>query len=235
MISLRHSIQSRYISSFIRSAQTSSTNLKTHKSKSSSQWLRRQSQDPFVKKSQQDGYRSRAAYKLLEIDQKYKIIKPNSFIVDCGCAPGSWCQVMLKKKQVQDDISIIGIDLLPIKPLQGMHFIQGDFTSSSVQQNLSSLLNNRKVNLITSDIAPSFSGNHKTDHIRQIGLSESVFDFSLNYLDTNGILLMKVFQGTELQSFINTLKNHFQSVIQIKPKASRDESSELYILCKILK
>ncbi|MFV9875094.1 MAG: RlmE family RNA methyltransferase [Rickettsiales endosymbiont of Dermacentor nuttalli] len=213
------------------------TTVKTAKGRkiSSTHWLQRQLNDPYVALSKQDGYRSRAAYKLLEIDQKFQILKPEYTIVDLGAAPGGWSQVALDKvmnyKKEQSKGSVIAIDLISLAPIENLITIQGDFTEQTIQNILNTHLK-QKANVILSDMAPPTSGHPDIDHIRIISLCEIALDFAHTNLITNGNFVTKLFAGKEEQQFIKTLQQHFKSVKRFKPHASRPKSSEFYIIAK---
>ncbi|AIL65328.1 Ribosomal RNA large subunit methyltransferase E [Rickettsiales bacterium Ac37b] len=215
----------------------STTAVKTAKGRriSSTHWLQRQLNDPYVALSKQEGYRSRAAYKLLEIDQKFQILKPGYIVVDLGAAPGGWSQVTLDKvishKKEQTVGLVIAIDLIPLEPIENLITIEGDFTKQETQNILNTHLH-QKANVILSDMAAPASGYPDIDHIRIINLCETALEFAHSHLIEGGYFVTKLFAGKEEQKFIKMLQKHFQSVKRFKPPASRAESSEFYIIAQ---
>ena len=209
-----------------------SENLKNPKKfKSSSQaWLKRQINDPFVKQARKDGYRSRAAYKLVEIDESLKCLKPGSFIVDLGAAPGSWTQVAVEK--IGSKGKVVGIDLLPIDPMPGAQFITGDFTDESALIQLEQLLGGARLDVVLSDMAPNTTGHTQTDHLRIMHLVELAFDFAKQHLKPGGVFVSKVFAGGTESQLLAEIKKHFTTVKHLKPGASRKESAEIYLVAK---
>lgn len=200
------------------------------KSKSSHRWLREHFDDVYVKKAQAEGYRSRAVYKLLEIQEKDKILKPGMTVVDLGAAPGGWMQIA--KKYIGRNGVIIGLDLLAIEPIEGTEFIQGDFTSEEVYQQLTDMLAGRQVDIVLSDMAPNMSGIRDADQVKSIYLVELALDFAKQHLATGGTFLAKVFQGEGFEALLKDCKTHFKTVKMRKPDASRDRSSEMYLLAQ---
>jgi 23S rRNA (uridine2552-2'-O)-methyltransferase len=194
------------------------------------QWLDRHVNDPFVRKAQKDGYRSRACYKLIEIDEKDKLLKKGMIVVDLGAAPGGWSQVAAKV--VGDKGKVIAIDLLPIDPIEGVDFIQGDFREQEPYEQLLALTNNKPVDLVMSDLAPNLSGNKSIDLPRMIHLLELAFQFAQQTLRPGGALVMKAFHGEGLEAYVKDLKKDFKIVKWRKPNASRPKSSEIYILAQ---
>lgn len=199
------------------------------RSKSSSQWLQRQHNDDYVKRAIAEGYRSRAAYKLLEINERDNILRPNMTIVDLGAAPGGWSQVALK---YVGKGSVTAIDILPIDPIDGVDIILGDFREASVHEEVLKKLNGRLVDLVISDMAPNFSGIRDVDLPRAVYLAEIAFDFAQEVLVPGGCLLVKLFQGEGFTEYVKLLKQSFATVVVRKPKASRAESSEVYVLAR---
>lgn len=199
------------------------------KSVSSKDWLRRQARDPFVAKAQKDGYRSRAAYKLLQIDEKFHLFRPGMVVVDLGAAPGSWLQVVRQKLGHKTQPTIIGVDLLPIAPIPDVVCIEGDFTEPLIQDQLKTLLN-RPIDLVLSDMAPSTSGHASLDHLRIVELAETALDFALTHLRPGGTFVTKLFQGAEERKFFALVTQHFTTVKRFKPTASRQESVEFFIV-----
>ncbi|OGT24657.1 MAG: 23S rRNA methyltransferase [Gallionellales bacterium RIFOXYB12_FULL_54_9] len=197
-------------------------------SKTSKQWMREHINDPFVQQAQKDGYRSRAAYKLLEIDAKDHLLKPGLVVVDLGATPGGWCQVAAKK--LGENGKIIALDLLPLDPLRGVEFIQGDFRDEEVLKKLENSLQGKPVGLVISDMAPNFSGVGAVDQDRSIYLAELAMEFAFEHLNPDGAFLVKVFQGSGFEEYMKLMRTRFTRVVARKPKASRDRSSEVYLL-----
>ena len=194
----------------------------------SKSWMSEHVSDLFVKQAQKDGYRSRAAYKLIEINEKYNIFKEDMTVVDLGSAPGSWSQVAVKRIGIKG--KVIALDLLEMHPIKKVEFIQGDFRDDKVLIELESKLNNSEIDLVISDMAPNISGIKVVDQSAVIYLNELALDFSCNWLKPNGHLLVKSFIGADFDSFVNSLKPFFKKVVRIKPSSSRDRSSEIFIL-----
>jgi len=195
---------------------------------SSTEWLRRQLNDSFVDKANQEGYRSRAVYKLTEIDDKYRFLKPGSVIVDLGSAPGSWCQVALERTKGRS--KIIGIDLQEIDPIAGVEFLQGDFLDNDTLEIFESMLPSDKVDVVMSDMAAASCGHHQTDHIRIMALCEAAIYFAIDWLNEGGFFVAKVLQGGAEQDLLKLLKSNFKTVKHIKPKASRKDSAEMFVI-----
>lgn len=198
------------------------------KNKSSKQWMREHVNDPFVQLAQKEGYRSRAAYKLLEIDAKDHLLKPGTVVVDLGATPGGWSQVAATK--VGRSGKVIALDLLPLDPLAGVDFLLGDFREDAVLQQLENLLQGKPVGLVISDMAPNISGVASADQARAVHLAELAMEFALQHLKQDGGFLVKVFQGAGFEDFLKLMRSRFVKVVSRKPKASRDRSSELYLL-----
>ena len=201
--------------------------LKTAKfrTRSSQAWLERQINDPFAAKARAHGYRSRAAYKLAEIDDRFRLIRPGCRIIDLGLAPGGWTQVALERRAG----SVAGVDLLPVDPLPPAHILQMDFTDPACGPQLMALLGGPP-DLVLSDMAPNTVGHKQTDHLRIVGLIEAAAAFAISVLKPDGAFVSKAFQGGETAAVIALLKQHFASVRNVKPKASRADSSELYLV-----
>ncbi|KLK94927.1 ribosomal RNA large subunit methyltransferase E [Microvirga vignae] len=197
------------------------------RSLSSQKWLERQLNDPYVARAKREGYRSRAAFKLLEIDEKYHILKPGQRIVDLGAAPGGWSQIAAKK--VGPKGKVVGIDLLPIDPMAGVEFIQLDFLDESAPGKLIEMLGG-PADVVMSDMAANTTGHKKTDHLRIIGLAEAAIYFAREILAPGGVFVAKVFQGGTENQLLNDLKRDFAVVRHVKPAASRADSAELYVL-----
>ena len=200
------------------------------KSKSNKQWLQSQNQDFYVKKARELNFRSRAVYKLMEINQKDRLIKPNHCIVDLGASPGSWSQYL--SSIVNSHGQIIAIDILPIEPIKHVKFISGDFADENVQKKCLRQVGNNGVDLVISDMAPNLSGIKEVDQCRNIALAELVYDFCTQILKPGGDLLIKLFEGEGTQGYRELLKQKFDRVLMRKPKASRDKSREFYILAR---
>ena len=209
------------------------TKVKTAKGRkiSSTRWLQRHLNDPYVAKAQADQYRSRAAYKLLEIDNKYKLLKKDSVVMDLGAAPGSWSQIVIEKAK-----KVIAVDLLSIKPLQGVDIIEGDFTSQAVIEQIELLLGDKKVDLILSDMSPNVSGNRNLDHLRIMHLADMVIDFAKTHINSGGHIVIKIFQGPDLEPFVKKVQEDFSTKVKyFKPDSSRKESSETYLVISDIK
>jgi 23S rRNA (uridine2552-2'-O)-methyltransferase len=197
-------------------------------SKTSKQWMREHINDPYVQMAQKDGYRSRAAYKLLEIDERDHLLKPGMVVVDLGATPGGWCQVAAAK--LGQNGKIIALDLLPLQPLPRVEFIQGDFRDDAVLAQLEQKLGGQQIGLVISDMAPNMSGIDSADQARAIHLAELALEFASQHLKPGGAFLVKVFQGVGFEDYLKLMRSHFVKVVTRKPKASRDRSSEQYLL-----
>ncbi|TAL52964.1 RlmE family RNA methyltransferase [Pandoraea sp.] len=205
-------------------------------------WLHDHINDPYVKMAQRDGYRARAAYKLKEIDEQDKLIRPGQVIVDLGAAPGSWSQYVRNKladgkNRVEGGIdgTIIALDLLPMAPVADVHFIQGDFRDDEVLGRLEEILGERQVDLVLSDMAPNLSGIAVADAARVGHICDLALEFSQRHLKPEGALLVKCFHGSGYSQIVEKFKRQFKVVAPRKPKASRDKSAETFILGKNLK
>jgi len=203
------------------------------RSRSSKQWLQRHVSDPFVKRSKKEGYRSRSAYKLLQIDERDRLLRPGQVVVDLGSAPGGWSQVAVQK--VGAGGRVIAIDLLPMEGVPGVDFIQGDFTSSGGLAAVEQALAGRKADVVLSDMAPNLTGIPVTDQARSMGLAEMALDFARLHLKPDGALLVKVFQGAGHDEFLKAARASFAKVLVRKPESSRGESAEQYVLARGLK
>lgn len=200
------------------------------RSLSSTLWLERQLNDPYVAQAKRDGFRSRAAYKLIEIEQRYPFFRPGQRIVDLGAAPGGWSQVAASRIGAAEGRgSIVGIDLLPIDPLSHVTFAQLDFLDETAPDRLKAMLGGH-ADVVLSDMAANTTGHKKTDHLRIIGLAELAADFACEVLAPGGIFLSKVFQGGTEGQLLKRLKSDFANVRHVKPQASRAGSAELYVL-----
>ena len=203
------------------------------KSHSSKRWLRRHVSDPYVQRSKKEGYRSRSAYKLTEIDERDKLLKPGMVVVDLGSAPGGWSQVL--GKRLGPSGTVVAIDLLPMEPVSGVTFVQGDFTKKSGLAAIDHALNGRKADVVLSDMAPNMTGIAVSDQARTLELAELTRDFALLHLQRDGALLVKIFQGAGYDEYLKSLRREFQKVVVRKPDASRDESAEQYLLARGLR
>lgn len=198
--------------------------------KSSRRWLREHFSDPYVKQAQQSGYRSRAVYKLLELQERDKLFKPGMTVVDLGAAPGGWSQLV--KEFVGAKGRIFAFDILPMEPLEGVEFILGDFTEDAKAEELLNSLGDATVDWVISDMAPNLSGIDSVDQPRSVYLAELALDFALKVLPRHGGFLVKVFQGEGFDGFLKQVRENFKKVLIRKPKASRGRSAEVYILAK---
>lgn len=198
------------------------------KANNSKNWIKGHVKDPFVIQAQKDGYRSRAAYKLIEIDKKYKIIKSGITAVDLGAAPGGWSQVLSKKIGLKG--KVVGIDLLEVSPIKGIDFIQGDFMQEEILNEMVDKLENKPVDLVISDMAPNISGIKLVDQQRAIYLNELALEFAKNHLKQNGFFLVKSFVGADFEEYVKNLRLNFKKVFKIKPDSSRSRSSEIFLL-----
>lgn len=209
------------------------------KNKFNKSWMKNHLGDPFVKQAQKDGYRARAVYKLSEIDEDAQLVKPGQVIVDLGCAPGSWSQYLARKLGNGDgqtlNGTVIGLDLLPMEPVPGIHFIQGDFREETVLRELETLLGGKKVDLVLSDMAPNLSGIASVDAARVEYLMELALDFAMAHLKPSGALLVKCFNGSTYNDILKRFRETFVTVTPKKPKASRDYSSEIFLLGRKLR
>lgn len=197
-------------------------------SKTSKAWMKEHVDDFFVKQAQKDGYRSRAAYKLLEIDERDHILKPGMLVIDLGAAPGSWSQVARQK--LKNTGKVIALDILEMAPLPGVEFIQSDFREIHAILEIQKYLNNQLIDLVISDMAPNMSGIVISDQARSMDLAELALAFSLEHLNYGGNFLVKIFQGRDSDEFLRKMRSNFKRVTIRKPKASRDRSNELYLL-----
>ena len=196
-------------------------------------WIKQHVNDPYVKQSQRDGYRSRASYKLLEIVEKDRLIRSGMTVVDLGSAPGGWCQVA--SRLVGHDGRVHALDILPMDPIAGVDFIQGDFTEDAIFTQLIDLIGSRAVDLVISDIAPNLSGNKAVDQPAMIYLAELGVDLANRVLSKNGVFIAKLFQGQGFDPFVQQVRTLFNGVSIIKPDASRSRSREVYLVAKGLK
>lgn len=208
-------------------------NVKTarRRSVSSARWLERQLNDPYVVASKRDGMRSRAAYKLKEIDQRYNLLKSGQRVVDLGAAPGGWSQIAADKvKSVEGKGQVVAIDYLGMEPIAGVEIIELDFTDPSAEDLIKSKLRDGAADLVLSDMAAPTTGHTRTDHLRIMGLAEQAAAFAIDILTPGGVFLCKVFQGGTEKDLLHMLKQKFAVVRHVKPPASRSDSAELYVL-----
>ena len=209
------------------------------KNKLNKNWLHDHINDPYVKLAQKEGYRARAAYKLKEIDESEKLIKPGQIIVDLGSTPGSWSQYARQKLAGAENGGIngiiIGLDMLPMEPIADVQFILGDFREEVVLVQLEQILAGRKVDLVLSDMAPNLSGIAVADAARVEHIIDLALEFTRAHMKPSGALLVKCFNGTGFNELLMKFRQEFKTVIQKKPKASRDKSSEIFLLGKTLK
>ena len=203
------------------------------KSKSSQQWLREHFDDLYVKKAQKAGYLSRATFKLEEIDNKDKLIKSGMSVVDLGAAPGGWSNYVLNK--LKDSGNVVALDILPMTPLSGIHFIQADFREQSALDELNEILNGQAIDVVLSDMAPNITGVESIDQPRSMYLAELALHFSIENLSKEGVFLVKVFQGEGFDTYLKAMRETFKKVVTRKPKASRPRSREIYLLGRGLK
>jgi len=203
------------------------------RSKSSKRWLQEHHQDAYVLKARAQGYRSRAVFKLAEIQRKDRIIKPDQLVLDLGAAPGGWSEYA--QQIVGDRGKVIALDLLPIEPIVGVEFIQGDFTEQQTLDQLLALIDDRRLDLVLSDMAPNLSGMDSVDQPRSIYLAELALDLACRFLTSDGVFVVKLFQGEGFEELIALLRRSFKAVRFRKPDASRARSSEIYAGCSGLR
>jgi 23S rRNA (uridine2552-2'-O)-methyltransferase len=198
------------------------------RSKTSQQWMKEHVNDVYVKRARAEGYRSRASYKLLEVAERDKLLRPGMTVVDLGATPGGWSQVA--RTQVGPRGLVFALDILEMEPLPGVTFLLGDFRESAVEQQLSELLGGRPLDLVLSDMSPNISGIAMSDQARAMHLAELALEFAVKHLKPGGSFLVKVFQGSGFQEFFKEMQRHFEKVSTRKPEASRGRSNELYLL-----
>ena len=212
-------IGGRGVTTRLRTAKTRTT--------SSQKWLERQLNDPYVRAAQAAGYRSRAAFKLVEIDDKLHLLKPRGRVVDLGAAPGGWTQVALQR--IGEAGKVVALDLLLMDPVPGAIVLQGDFQDPAAEQAVLAALDGQ-ADLVLSDMAPNTTGHNATDHLRIIALAELALDFAIRVLSPGGAFVAKVFQGGTEKDLLDLLKQRFATVRHVKPPASRKDSAELYVV-----
>lgn len=209
------------------------------KNKLNKNWLHDHINDPYVKLAQKEGYRARAAYKLKEIDEQEKLIRPGQVIVDLGSTPGSWSQYARNKLAGGEGGgirgTIIALDMLPMEPIADVHFIQGDFREEDALRQLKAVLNGRKLDLVLSDMAPNLSGVALADAARIAHIVDLAIEFAQMHMKPSGSLLVKCFNGSGYNALLHQFRAEFNTVVSKKPKASRDKSSEIFLLGKVLK
>jgi 23S rRNA (uridine2552-2'-O)-methyltransferase len=193
----------------------------------SQRWLARQLNDPYVTEAKRQGWRSRAAFKLLELDERFHLIRPGMRVLDLGAAPGGWTQVAVKRGAA----FVLALDLLPIEPVRGAAMLQGDFTDPDMPAKLTTLMGGQ-ADLVLSDMAPNTTGHAATDHLRIVALAEMALNFAVGVLAPGGAFVAKVFQGGSERQILDVLKQAFTNVRHAKPPASRKESSELYVVAQ---
>ena len=204
--------------------------LKKQKNKDSNRWLERHLNDEYVIKSKIAGYRSRSSYKLIQINQKFKFFKNSYLILDLGCSPGGWLQV--SQKFAPKNSKILGIDKINLKSIPNVQFLQNDIFDDDIFEKIDSFFNGNKINLILSDMSPNSTGNKKVDHLRIVSLIEKVLDLSNYFLSKNGFLIAKIFQGGAQGDLIKKMNQTLSSIRYFKPKASRAESPETYLVAQ---
>lgn len=197
---------------------------------SSQRWRQRQERDPYVEQAIREGWRARAVYKLKQINDKERLLKPGVVCVDLGSAPGSWSQ--LAAKLVGPKGRVVAVDLLPMDAIPDVVFLQGDFTTPETLEALRALVGDKPVDLVMSDMAPNISGNRAVDQPRMLGLLDEALLFAREVLRPGGDLLLKAFQGEGIDGYTRELRSHFKTVKTVKPKASRPESREIYLLAR---
>ncbi|MFT3757700.1 RlmE family RNA methyltransferase [Thauera sp.] len=200
------------------------------KNKTSRAWVHDHVNDPYVQRAQAEGYRARAAYKLLEVDERDHLLKPGAVVVDLGSTPGSWCQVAVKRCGPKG--RVFALDILPMEVVPGVDFLHGDFTEDAVLEALEARLEGAKVDVVLSDMAPNLTGVAAVDQARSIHLCELALDFAVRHLKPGGQFLVKVFQGEGFMDYRKQMEAAFLTVQVRKPKASRDRSAEVYLLAK---
>ena len=203
------------------------------RSRSSKRWLQEHHQDEYVLKARAEGFRSRAVFKLEQIQEKDRIIKPGQFVLDLGAAPGGWSEYA--SRIVGPQGRVIALDLLPLEPIAGVEFLQGDFTEQHILERLLALAGERRFDLVLSDMAPNLSGVESVDQPRSIYLAELAFELATEFLNSNGSFVVKLFQGAGFDELVASMRREFRSVKLRKPDASRPRSSEIYAICDSLR
>lgn len=200
------------------------------RSASSKRWLHEHRSDAYVKQARHEGYRSRAVYKLEELDRRDHLLRPGISVVDLGAAPGGWCQYI--RKRLGDRASVVALDILPMDPIPGVTIIQGDFREADVLAQLEAAVGSPNVDLVLSDMAPNISGIDSADQAGTVHLAELALDFARNRLKPGGTLVTKLFQGEGFDDFVKSLRQSFDKVVLRKPKASRPRSREIYLVAR---
>ncbi|PWW46292.1 RlmE family RNA methyltransferase [Melaminivora alkalimesophila] len=214
---------------------------RTQSKKVNKAWLSDHVNDPYVKLAQKEGYRARAAYKLKEIDEQLGLIRPGQVVVDLGSAPGAWSQYLRRRMAPGGAAAgalqgtLIALDILPMEPIEGVHFLQGDFREDEVLARLQEAVQGRPVDVVVSDMAPNLSGVESVDAVRIAHLIELAVDFAVQHLRPDGALVVKLFHGSGYTQLVQLFKNTFQVVKTVKPKASRDRSAETFLVGMRLK
>ena len=217
--------------------QFNSRHLKTHlkrdrkRTASSTKWLQRQLNDPYVAEAHRQGFRGRAAFKIIELNNQFHFFKPGLRVVDLGCAPGGWSQVAVKMvKSTPENPLVIGMDLLAADPIPGAKLVQMDFTTDEAPELLKTMLGGHLADIVMSDMAANTTGIHSIDHLRIMNLLEMAYDFAIQVLAPNGVFIAKIFQGGTENEFLARMKRDFKTVKHAKPDASRKDSSEFYVI-----
>lgn len=217
--------------------QFNSRHLKTHlkrdrkRTASSTKWLQRQLNDPYVAEAHRQGFRGRAAFKIIELNNQFHFFKPGLRVVDLGCAPGGWSQVAVKMvKSTPENPLVIGMDLLTANPIPGAKLVQMDFTTDEAPELLKTMLGGHLADIVMSDMAANTTGIHSIDHLRIMNLLEMAYDFAIQVLAPNGVFIAKIFQGGTENEFLARMKRDFKTVKHAKPDASRKDSSEFYVI-----
>lgn len=201
------------------------------RSSSSTQWLQRQLNDPYVAMAKQEGYRARSAFKLIELDDKFRFLAAGKRVVDLGAAPGGWTQIAVKRvKSTPENPLVVGLDLLEMAPIAGAKTTQLDFLDDTAPDVLKEMLGGHKADVVLSDMAPNTTGMKDIDHLRIMGLLETAYAFACEILNPDGVFVAKIFQGGTEQNLLNEMKKRFKVVRHAKPPASRKESSEFYVV-----
>lgn len=215
--------------------------VRTRSRKVDKAWLNDHVNDPYVKRAQKDGYRARAAYKLEEIDEAQRLVAPGDWVIDLGSSPGAWSQYLRRRLSPHGAAAgelngrIVALDLLPMEPIEGVEFVQGDFRDAAIAQQLAQRLDGRRVDLVVSDMAPNLSGIESADAARIAHLVELALEFARVHLKDDGALLVKLFHGSGYSQLVRLFKDEFETVKPLKPKASRSKSSETFLLGRRLK
>lgn len=200
------------------------------RSASSKRWLHEHRSDAYVKQARHEGYRSRAVYKLEELDQRDRLLRPGISVVDLGAAPGGWCQYL--RKRLGDKANVVALDILPMEPIPGITIIEGDFREPEILARLEAAIGAPKVDLVLSDMAPNISGIDSADQASSVHLAELTLDFARDRLKPGGTLVTKLFQGEGFDEFVKKLRQAFEKVVLRKPKASRPRSREIYLVAR---